>query len=1256
MGAALAHAWRSWASARAVATLAIVAFAVGIGSATAIFTVVNGVLLKPLPYAAPERLVILFSASFSQPDQRGANVFPDLLQYEQRLRSFDAFGWFRPSSFTLTFDGQAQHVAGAAVTPSLVEVLGVQPMIGTWFTDDSGIVISYGLWRRLGAEAAIAGKPMSLDGRSYTIVGVMPPAFRLPVSGPGVEGIVADVWISLDPLGQGQNPREGFNFAYARLKPDVSFAQADADVKRVAAEIAALDPAGHPSYTARIDSLREAVILTIKPTLQLLAIAAGVLLLITCADVAGLLLTRSLARARETAIRVALGAGRRQLALHYFLEGLLVALAGAAAGVGVSILLVRAVVSLAADHIPRAGEIVVDRRVLLFALATAVLASLLASLAPLWQALRTAPSDVLNEGVRSSASVRSQRISRSLVVAELALAFVLLTVGGLLVGHLRSLGGVRPGFDPQNLLTFEMALREREKLDAIGRVQAHERLTSAIERIPGVTSAAFSNQLPLAGCCFSTTIYPEGRTVRAEEIERTNFVTITPGYFRTMAVPLVSGRFLDARDIADDALRVVVNEAAVRVNWPTQNPIGAYGRLASPEGSRFQIVGVVGDIRNDALGKPTVPAIYVLSAIVPLQPIHFAVRSTLPPQALIPEIRRAIAEIDPAQPIYKIATMTQVVESSIALPRVGSFMTGFFAIAALLMATLGIYGVVSYSVRQATVEIGTRMALGAVGRDLLRMVVGDGLKMAAYGAAIGGIVVVGAAWLIVRLFDIQHLSVLPFVSSAALIAAVAATASFFPAWRATTLSPMLAIRNEPGSAWRLTKESLGEAFKGVSRAMSTGEPPESRVDIVSDLAAAARGAGSYREAFDRALATLRAHLRAASATLLEKSGDEYRQIAASVPEGDAGHSTSMTLPSEGFLVKRLRWYAHPLPFTPGDLTWWTAWADGRSPAEASEVRALTAAGLRMAIALRARDEIVGILLLGEPRERSAYDEADRRALRQCADQLTMMIENARLTVRVVEQEKLRRDVALAAEVQKRLLPERPPQPASAALAAVSLPARSVGGDYYDFLELGDQRIGIALADVAGKGVAAALIMAVVQASLRIVAADGTTSLPELAAKINGFLHRATQSNSYATFFYAQLDERSRQLRYVNAGHNPPYLIRSIAPSQEGGSDDAEIRELNVGGTVLGLFPQMTYEEATVDLRPGDVLVAFTDGVTEALNAAEEEFGETRLKDLLRHVIDLPAAEISARIAEELRTWIRATDQYDDLTFIVMKVQ
>jgi phosphoserine phosphatase RsbU/P len=449
-----------------------------------------------------------------------------------------------------------------------------------------------------------------------------------------------------------------------------------------------------------------------------------------------------------------------------------------------------------------------------------------------------------------------------------------------------------------------------------------------------------------------------------------------------------------------------------------------------------------------------------------------------------------------------------------------------------------------------------------------------------------------------------------------------------------------------------------EAVRGVSRAFTPAREPGARLDedLLSDFVAAARSAQSYGDAFQLALATLRSRLGAAAVVLLENRGGEYRPLAQSPPAPGDGRDAAegLRFPTDGFLHRRLRSYSYALPVQPGDLDSWIRWAGQARPGQLPELQALQQFGARMVVALRAKDELLGILILGAPLDRDRYAPTERMLLRQCGEQLTLMIENARLTSRVVEQEKLRRDLALASEVQRRLLPEHPPDYDFAAISAYSVPARSVGGDYYDFLDLGNHRVGIALADVAGKGVAAALIMAVVQASLRIVVAEGAadreTSLPALAGKINEYLHRSTLSKSYATFFYAQLDEATRRLRYVNAGHNPPYLMRRADDNAS-----VEIRELNVGGTVLGLFPEMTYEEASVDLQRGDVLIAFTDGVTEALNAAEEEFGEARLKDVIRGTLHLTAAEISARLAESLRLWIRDTAQYDDLTFVVMKV-
>ncbi len=711
-----------------------------------------------------------------------------------------------------------------------------------------------------------------------------------------------------------------------------------------------------------------------------------------------------------------------------------------------------------------------------------------------------------------------------------------------------------------------------------------------------------------------------------------------------MHIPLLEGRFLNERDTSENPALAVIDQAAATYYWPNRSPIGAYGHFGGPTGDRFQVVGVVGNVRNDGLGNATVPEIYLSNAIYVVSRMHFVVRSPLSEKTLLPEVRRAVQSVNPAQPIHDVAMMSDVVTDSLSLQRVSSFMTGFFALAALLMATLGVYGIVAYSVRQRTVEIGTRMALGAVGRDVFALVIGSGAKMAGWGIAAGGVAVVVATWLLVRDFGIHDVGTTSFTYSVAIVAAVTLLACFFPAWRATLLSPMVAIRNEPGSMWQTAQRSFRS---GISFLVSHGNAEE-RPDgiLLAEFIDAARNAESFSEALHIALAGLCENIGCESAMLLEKGpGEEYR-CAAVIPKS----ANTLVLPANGFLLNRLQFYPAPLPLAPGDFESWLHWAAERNPRHLAELQALRDTEARLAIALRAKKDIPGILLLGPPLKGSEYSAVQKRVLRSCAEQFALMMENARLTDRIIEQEKLRRDVALAAEVQRRLLPEKFPEISFGALAAVSVPARTVGGDYYDFLDIGDRRIGIALADIAGKGVAAALIMSVVHASLRIIADEGNVSLPELAAKMNRFLYRSTRSSSYATFFYAQVDEDSRQLRYVNAGHNPPYLLRSVDAQPL-----REIEELSTGGMIIGMFPQASYEEAKVDLRTGDVLVVFTDGVTEAMSPNEEEFGEERLKHLLRSVAHLPVEEMSAKILQELTKWIAHAAQHDDLTFIVMKV-
>lgn len=805
MRSLLSQAWQSWKDAKAVAVLATIAFAVGIGSTTAMYTVVNAVMLRPLPYAEGDRFVALFAASFTEPDSYSSLSIPDLLEYQQRTRSFDVFGWFRFARFNLVSPGEPQNVTGTAVTPALARGLGVSPALGQWFQDETGAVISHALWQQLGADPQILGRAIALNDRRYTVTGVMPPWFELPLRG-GFEFYgPSDVWIFLDPKGR-EDDGLAFYFSYARLKPGVTFAQAEADVKRVAAEIARLNPASHPSYTARLEGLRTTIFMEIRPTLLLLFGAAGLLLLITCANVAGLLLARSVARARETAIRVAIGASQWQLGRQYFIEGLFVSLAGAAAGGLLSYSLVRAVVTYGAEYVPRPDEVTLDWTVLLFVVGTAFVASALSSLAPLWQAMRMPPNDVLTEGVRTSAGARSRRLSRSLVVAEIALAFTLLAVSAVLVLHLRSLTHVSPGFDPEHLLTFKLTFNDALASNNEKRVPHQVRLLEALEALPGVSDAALSIGTDLGRGCMGTNIYPQGRQADLGERPSICMDFISPGYFQTMRIPLRRGRLLRYQDGNDGFL--VINEAAARRYWPNQDPLGAYARLNTPDGDRFQVVGVVGDVRNYGLGTPPSPQIYMLNVHRWWNPSEVVVRSALPPDRLVPEIRGAIQRIDPTQPIHGVATMNEIIQGSLSRERAGSFMMAFFALAALLMAVLGIYGVVAYSVRQRRVEIGTRMALGAVARDILFLVVGGGLKVATYGVAIGAVAVIGAMWLLLQVFDVQNLGWPPFVFSGFIVAALAMAASLFPAWRAALLSPMVAIRDEPESIWESARQRI----------------------------------------------------------------------------------------------------------------------------------------------------------------------------------------------------------------------------------------------------------------------------------------------------------------------------------------------------------------------------------------------------------------------------------------------------------------
>jgi putative ABC transport system permease protein len=1204
--------------------MAALALAVGIGSVTSICTVVNAVMLKPLPYRDGDRFVTVFSGDLNDPEHYGSVTVQDAQAYQERNRVFDAIGWFRDSGKNLMYAGAPLHVDGVMLTRPLALELGVNPVLGHWFDDEHGVMISNSLWRQLGSDPGIIGKPIALDGQDYVISGVMPPAFHFPVAGIASAGN-SDVWMPLNP---NENSGNAY-FIYARRKPAVSFTAATDDVLRIARELATEQPASHPAYTAKVFDLRETVVRDVRPTLLLLMGAAGLLFLIACANASGLLLARAVVRTRETAVRVALGAGRGQLAAGYFAEGLVVSLAGAVGGVLLSHTMTPAIVLLAANYLPHSEEIEIDWTVLLFAAGAALFASGLASLAPLWQAMRTMPADALSEGVKASASARSRRISELLAVAEIGLAFALLTVSAALILHLRELARIAPGFDSERLLSFVISIPGRIAQDGKLYVPLENRLVDQLRAIPGVERAALASQLPLKGCCMGTRVYPEGRPADPAIPQRTSLMAVTPAYFETMKIPLRAGRYLAESDRVQDLIWVVVDQAAAKRYWGEQNPVGSYGRFNTPGGDRFQVIGVVGDVKNDGLSAPTVPNFYILAAVYPVESINVVVRSTRDPASLMEDVRRVIHGIDAEQPITEVATMGEVIGDTMSLERAGSYLTSFFAASALLLAMLGAYSVVAYAVRQRTVEIGTRMAIGATTTDVLGLVISGGARLAVYGIALGGAGSIGAIYYLSKTVNLGAIGALPFVYAVAIISVVAMAASILPAWRASLVSPLVAIRNEPESAWQAAHSGVRRMLRDLGT--PDADAPVSIEAVVGGFADAIRSAVSFPEAMKSALNVLQERTGARWITLLENGRDVLRG--------------GLELPARGYVWSRTRGYPHPLEFSEGDLNACLQWAREFEPRYIAEIETLRKAGVRLAVPLRIKNEIVGMLLAGAATGSPAYNASRKQAFATAADVFALLIENARLTDRALKQQKLEQDIALAAEVQKKLLPPEAPQSSAVELAAFTVAARTVGGDYYDFLHLESGHIGIAIADVSGKGVSAALLMSVVQASLRAIASEGQVALGDLASRINRFLYRSTGANKYATFFYAEVAGNGRSLRFVNAGHNPPYLV-----SRDG------VVELTASGPPLGLFAEMRYEESALALNPGDVLVAFTDGVPEALNERDEEFGEERLKDLLRSAIVESASAISEKIARSMRDWAGTAEQFDDLTVVVLRVQ
>jgi predicted permease len=1221
----------------AAATLAL-----AIGANTAMFSVLNAVLLRPLPYRAPEQLAMVWTENPVENLREGRSALWDVDQWRSQSQSFADIATFDSVSRTLTGADGAEQIAGASISPNLLSLLGIQPVRGRSVSTEEAeqrqrlVLISHRFWRaRFAGSQDALGSSLVLDGRPSQIIGILPADFH-------VAKLDADVWEAHPPR-QSVRGREMW-FVIGRLRPSVTLEQAQTEMSALARRLNDQLPATDRNQGISIVPLS---LYLVGPqsrlALWLLGGAVIGVFLIAAANVTSLSLARSTARTREMAVRAALGASAGRIVRQLLTESTLLAVVSGLLGTVIAIVAIRLVRAYGPDNLPRLQEVSLDLRVLGWALGISLIAGIIVGLAP--ATMRRDLRPAWEESGRSvSGGASTRRIRRALVMAEFALAIVLLIGAGLMLRSWWNVKNIDLGFRPERILMIELSaptiLQAADAREALAtsaqRIDLYGRILEQIQAVPGVESAGIIGDL-FVGNPSEQVLSVEGDNGTVAQRLLFTRDEVSADFFKTAGTRLLNGRFFSIGEGPEAARVAIVNEAMARRAWPGRDPLNRRFKFGLPDadGPWYTVVGVVDNMRLQGQEREPVPQIFESLSQNPPQNADLLIRtSSNTPQAMSAALRAAVRRADKHAPIASVAPLDERLGSYIAQRRFQTALLTGFSVVALLMASIGIYGVIQYSVATRTQEIGVRMAIGAHAGDIFRMIIGEGLTLSLTGLAIG---LVGA-WVLGRagsslLVGVTASDPWTFTTVSLLLTTVATAACYFPAHRAMIVDPMVALRDQPESMWQATRQKVERAVRRLS--MEDEQPVVPLGALISEFAASLRQAGSVRDAADASLATLRERTNASSIMLLEKVGDEYS-------------STTCSIPAGGLLLKLLEQYPHPLALSEGHFAAWLRWARESRPEHVAELNALASTGVQTVVPLRTKDEFVGVLLLGPPTGREQYTTAERQVLSNSGEVFALMLENARFTDRAMEQEKVRRDLAMAAEVQRRLLRARPPRSASATFAAFTLPARTIGGDYYDFLDLDGDEVGIAVADVSGKGISAALVMSAVQASLRVIASQQHVSLSPLAVQMNGFLYQCTGGDKYATFFYAQLDAHGRRLRYVNAGHNPPYLVRHA-------DGVTEIIELRVGGTVLGLFPEIEFQEAVVDLRAGDLLVAFTDGVTEALNAAGEEFGEERLKELLRAGVGASADEVSERLADAMRVWIGTAEQHDDLTFVVVAV-
>jgi len=781
------HAIRASLRTPGFTLVAVLTLALGIGATTAIFSVVNAVLLRPLPYADADRLVTT----------RGSLL--DIRDLERSNRSFDGMAAWASNLYNLRTDADTRQVLGGVVSRNLLPLLGVQPLLGRNFTEEDDrldtVILGYGLWQsRFAGDPGVLGRTIDLSGTTYTVVGVAPAWFRFPTA-------EFQLWTPLSGIDI-KRPQQATNralrifSAVARLKPGITLPQAQADASAVSARLGKEFPATNEGVDLALVPVYDRLVGGVKPALTMLLGTVGLLLLIACANVANLMLARTTVREREMAIRVALGAGRFRLIRQLMTESVTLAVAGGLLGLLVTMWGIDLLPAVLEARLPRADGIRIDATVLAFSMCATLLTGVLFGLAPAMHTA-TGPSGSLKESGRGmTASGRGRRLRSAIVVIETALAVVVLVGAGLLVRSFLTLTATDAGFTPANLVSFNVQFVSLP--DDASRAQAAGLLMDRLVELPGVEAAGAATGFPAVTPQRGTRFAVEGRTLTAEE-DGAYFLAATPGYFEALRAPILQGRAIDRRDIAGGPPVVVVSRMLANQLFAGQDAVGHRLKLINPEQSSEwrTIVGVVGDVKYRGLDQDSQPAIYTPFAQTPFLWLYVMVRATGPIEPLMRSLRTIVPAVSPVLTAGNLRPMTDVIAQSVAEPRFQMVLVSSFAVLALVLSAIGIYGVLAYSVAQRTHEIGVRMALGAGGHDVMRLVLGEGLTLAVAGVALG---LAGAAALTRLmsglLFGITARDPLTFAGGAAALLAVAALACYIPARRATRVEPIAALRAE----------------------------------------------------------------------------------------------------------------------------------------------------------------------------------------------------------------------------------------------------------------------------------------------------------------------------------------------------------------------------------------------------------------------------------------------------------------------------